>query len=229
MRYGWIAAAAIATLGGPIAAAPRRAAPPPPLNAAAYTAAVAPITGCSAFFDRARSLPQPTPLLRALFANGLPEQAAGESGEAFVSRVVERLFTQLGDPSRVVMRLAVGPDARYDAAAGMLTVPLADGFEALADAGPPPLRATLAFPAGAAPAPVSLPMTAVEAQRFRAGAGQMAVLALVQDYGLDDAPAAGGQLPRLLRLTPKCAFFLNAGTEVPGWRYDGWEAAIKVE
>lgn len=235
------ALAAMALLGASSAAAPPADAPA--LTPTAYRAALDPITDCQAFSRAWPVLPDARPLLRHLFDTDVVAQGAKESDDAFMDRAVKQLFTTLGDPSRLVLGVALPGQARYDAARQVMVLHWPAPFEAelgrwgrreVRIRGAAPLvteiqlRASLEFDP-ARVREILLPMAPADAARFPAEA-QLQTLSVFQDYGTDashqiaQAGRAATQTSyRLVRLRPKCALVTMGGRAVTGWAYDQWD------
>lgn len=211
-----------------------RARPAAPLSPAErYRRALLPVRTCGEFAHRFAALPEARPLLRALFAGGIPDQREAETQDGFVDRIVHRLFVRLGDPSRIYTNTAIGDDARYDPASGTMTITLAGNpYLATLDADSPraraatsagiEIRASLEFPPGTLPGALGVRMPPGEAAAFLKGAGRLRVLSLLEDYGTDPAPASGGTATHLVRLKPHCALLTSGSKIVKGWSYDDW-------
>lgn len=212
------------------------------ITPAEYRAAFGPVKTCADFFRRMPSLPQTRTLLRGLFVGGIPERPAGETADAFIGRMLHRLFDRLGDPTRIYTDTPLDSAARYDPATETMTIdlgrpPVLGVIEqrtliSRASAGgtlhvQTELQAALDFTPATLPPSLALRMNPEEAARFKAGGGRLRVLSLFEDYGMDSRPATTGRAPtsyQLVRLKPRCAMFADRGRPLGDWRLDAWTA-----
>lgn len=205
-----------------------------------YRRALAPVTTCADFFGHVATLPQARPLLRSLFVGGIPERPPGETADAFIGRMLHRLFVRLGDPTKIYTETPLDGAARYDPTTQMMTI----------DLGQPPvlgvleqrtslsrlpgrgitrvqteLQAAFDFAPATLPPPLSIRMDPEEAARFKAGGGRLRALSLFEDYGTDSHAATAASVPTrydIVRLKPHCAVLVNRGQPFSDWRLDAW-------